>query len=79
MPHYIRGIFDGDGSISIYQSTSTQYTKTYGNKKYTYTKFTIRISGNKELLKGIKNYLTYGTIRPDKSIFSLDISGKQML
>ena|SRR3990167_3016438 len=49
MFHFIRGLFDGDGCLSIQ------------NHKYNY--WTIGIVGTKELCQGLCNYLKYGNIR----------------
>lgn len=53
MRHFIRGYFDGDGSILI--SHNTSYYKSYnGNIKYTYPTYNFMILGTESFLREIK-------------------------
>ena len=51
--HFIRGLFDGDGSIGIYKRTD----KRCSNKVYHYTELKFRLCGTKEILETIQSIL----------------------
>lgn len=56
MRHFIRGYFDGDGTIST--SHHTSYQKVKGNiKKYVYPAFTVSLIGTDNFVKNIANWL----------------------
>lgn len=60
--HFIRGYFDGDGSI--YTSRTTSYFK---DKKYQYQKIEVSIIGTELFLNEIKTYMPYSYFRIKES------------
>lgn len=54
IPHFIRGFFDGDGSIIKYERTETS------------TIFQINITSTYKMVKWIKDYIGMGQIIPEK-------------
>lgn len=54
IPHFIRGFFDGDGSIIKYERTETS------------TIFQINITSTYEMVKWIKDYIGMGQIIPER-------------
>ena len=66
--HFIRGYFDGDGSIGLYNRT--------GKDKRPSKVLKVNIAGTKNFLKGIKNYINNkGSISKTSSIYLLQYSG----
>lgn len=70
LPHFIRGYFDGDGSISYYQRSAT------------HKEFSINIVGTENFIKGLYSYLNMGSICPDKrkeNSWYLSINGNHQI
>lgn len=70
LPHFIRGYFDGDGSISYYQRSTT------------YKEFSVNIIGTENFIKGLYSYLNIGSIFPDKrkeNSWYLSINGNRQI
>lgn len=66
--HFIRGYFDGDGSIGLYNRI--------GKDKRPSKALKVNIAGTKNFLKGIKNYINNkGSISKTSSIYLLQYSG----
>ncbi len=72
--HFIRGVFDGDGSIGIYERIDTRREQIYHHKELIF-----RLCGTKGILLTIKEKLeeqlgVHVNIRPMKNIYLLHIS-----
>jgi len=66
MHHFVRGYFDGDGSLSCYQSN-------YGRKK---TCYIIGFTGTKEMIQGINNFFGKNLkITPHGKAYELNLGG----
>lgn len=66
--HFIRGYFDGDGSIGLYNRT--------GKDKRPSKVLKVNIAGTKNFLEGIKNYINNkGSISKTSSIYLLQYGG----
>lgn len=71
LPHFIRGYFDGDGSISKYKRQQT----------YSYD-FNISFVGTESFIKGLYEYIQMGSIITDKrkkNSWYLNINGNQQI
>lgn len=66
--HFIRGYFDGDGSLSYYN---------YNNQK----KYCLGFTGTKDMLKGISSYFNKNNLKivPHNNAFELHIGGNIQL
>jgi hypothetical protein len=72
--HWLRGLFDGDGSVGIYSKKKKGFKTSY-NSKFNNLYPHISLTGTKEVLKGILNHLNLNVKIQDYEIygqFSLD-------
>jgi hypothetical protein len=69
---FVRGVFDGDGTVGQYQNSFVQRGRTYGP----YTVYQFAIMCGLDLLQGLSDFLySQGIIVPPKGIIAKDNTG----